>query len=371
MIVFKNYFKIVRGHLKAIGIYTVIFLAIIFFSNSSNDESIDYKKARADIYLEDFAKSDLSKAFIKYMEKENNIVDMTGKNIDDNLFYGKISTYIKIPEDFDKEKKLEIKNGISGKDRQYIKESINLYLDQILTYEKAGFDKKEIIANTEEDFNKSVKVSLNKDRGPVVSSKVHDFFNLLAYVFLSQIILVVSLISLTYKKRVIAMRNEVSPISSFRKNFELLMGHFAFALVSWVFYIIIFLIMNGRSSLSTRVLLMIVNSMIFVLSTVSLAIFITKLIESENAMMAVMNVFALASSFLTGVFVPQEILSEKALMIGKVFPSFYYIANNDILVSDFNKEIFIRNIAILIGYIIILFFLSLALDKILLRKKYR
>ena len=357
MIVFKNYFKIVRGHLKAIGIYTAIFLAIIFFSNSSNDESIDYKKARADIYIEDFSKSDLSKAFIKYMEKENNIVDMTGKNIDDNLFYGKISTYIKIPEDFDKEKNLEIKNGISGKDRQYIKESINLYLDQIMTYEKAGFDKKEIIANTEEDFKESVKVSLNKDRGAVVSSKIHDFFNLLAYAFLSQIILVVSLISLTYKNRVIAMRNEVSPISSFRKNFELLMGHFVFALVSWVFYIIIFLIMYGRAALSTRVLLMIVNSMIFALSTVSLAIFITKLIESENAMMAVMNVFALASSFLTGVFVPQEILSEKALMIGKVFPSFYYIANNDILASDFNMENFTRNIAILIGYIIILFFL--------------
>ncbi|MDU3137284.1 MAG: ABC transporter permease [Anaerococcus prevotii] len=371
MIVFKNYFKIVRGHLKAIGIYTVIFLAIIFFSNSSNDESIDYKKARADIYIEDLAKSDLSKAFIKYMEKENNIVDMTGKNIDDNLFYGKISTYIKIPEDFDKEKKLEIKNGISGKDRQYIKESINLYLDQIMTYEKAGFDKKEIIANTEEDFKESVKVSLNKDRGPVVSSKIHDFFNLLAYAFLSQIILVVSLISLTYKNKVIAMRNEVSPISSFRKNFELLMGHFVFALVSWVFYIIIFLIMYGRAALSTRVLLMIVNSMIFALSTVSLAIFITKLIKSENVMMAVMNVFALASSFLTGVFVPQEILSEKALMIGKVFPSFYYIANNDILASDFNMENFTRNISILIGYIIILFFLSLALDKILLRKKYR
>ena len=77
-------------------------------------------------------------------------------------------------------------------------------------------------------------------------------------------------------------------------------------------------------------------------------------------MMAVMNIFALGSSFLTGVFVPQEILSKNALLLARVFPSFYYVANNNMIANDFSKEIFLNNIYIL-GMIFAL--ISLVLDK--------
>ena len=81
MIVFRNYFKIVRGHLKAIIMYALIFILLVVFSNKSGNDGSNYIKARADIYIEDLDNSDLSRAFIDHLGRENNILDLEGKNI--------------------------------------------------------------------------------------------------------------------------------------------------------------------------------------------------------------------------------------------------------------------------------------------------
>lgn len=363
MIVFKNYFKIIRGHLKAIALYTIIFMSLLIFSNSSNDNTNVYKREKAKIYIEDLCQSDLSKSFITYMEEENKIIDLKGKNVDDNLFYGMVTAYIKIPKNFDKERKVEMKKSQSAKYYQYVKESINLYLDQISTYEKAGFTTKDAIKNTKKDFQKKVKISLKKDKGPVLPERTLFFFNFLSYVFLSQIILVVSLVSLTYKNKNISQRNLISPLSTTKRNLQILFGNICFTIFSWILYMIAFFVLNGKENLSNRIIYMMINSLIFALSTVSLAIFISKLINNSNIMMAVMNIFALGSSFLTGVFVPQEILSKNALLLARIFPSFYYVANNNMIANSFSKEIFLNNIYILVGFAIIFALISLLLDK--------
>lgn len=369
MTVFKNYFKIIRGHTKAIALYTIIFMSLLIFSNSTNTNTNVYKKEKAKIYIEDLCQSDLSKSFITYMEKENKIVDLKGKNIDDNLFYGIVSAYIKIPENFDKERKVEIKKSQSAKYYQYVKESVNLYLDQISTYEKAGFTTKDAIKNTKKDFQKKVKIFLRKNKGPVLQENILFFFNFLSYVFLSQIILVVSLVSLTYKNKNIKQRNMISPISKTKINFQILLANISFAFFSWFLYMLAFFILNRKIDLSNRIMYLMINSLVFALSTVSLALFISKLINNSNIMMAVMNIFSLGSSFLTGVFVPQEILSKNALLLGRIFPSFYYVANNNMIANNFTKEIFLENIFILVGFAVIFFLVSLILDKFLFFKR--
>ena len=369
MTVFKNYFKIIRGHTKAIALYTIIFMSLLFFSNSTTSNTNVYKKEKAKIYIEDLSKSDLSKSFMSYMENENKIVDLKGKNIDDNLFYEIVTAYIKIPKNFDKERKVEIKKSQNSKYYQYVKESTNLYLDQISSYEKAGFTTKDAIKNTKKDFQKEVKISLRKDIGPVLSESTLFFFNFLSYVFLSQIILVVSLVSLTYKNKNIKQRNLISPMTKTKMNLQILLANISFAIFSWFLYMLAFYILNRKINLSDRIMYLMINSLVFALSTVCLALFISKLINNSNIMMAVMNIFSLGSSFLTGVFVPQEILSKNALLLGKIFPSFYYVANNNMIANNFTKEIFLKNIFILVGFAVGFSIINLILDKFLLFKK--
>ena len=368
MIVFRNYFKIVRGHLKAIILYALIFILLVVFSSKSSNDTSNYVKARADIYIEDLDNSDLSKAFVDHLGRENNILDLEGKNIDDNLFYQIITVYIKIPKDFEKTRQVEIKTSPLDSYSIYVKDSINLFLDQIESYEKSGFDTKDAIRLTEEDFNKNVEVTLENTSKSSLGENVLNYFNFLSYAILNQIILVVSLISLTYKEKSIANRNSIAPISKFRENLEILLGNFVFALISWAIYIILFIVLNGVKAIDESFKLLLINSLVFVLVTVSLAVFISNVVDKGGVVTAVMNVFSLGSSFLAGVFVPQSLLSHRALMIGKLFPSFYYVANNDLIFYNFDKEIYFKNSIILLGFGIILAILNLAIDRVKIKR---
>lgn len=368
MIVFRNYFKIVRGHLKAIILYALIFILLVVFSNKSSNDGSKYIKARADIYIEDLDNSDLSRAFIDHLGRENNILDLKGKNIDDNLFYQIITVYIKIPKDFEKTRQVEIKTSPLDSYSIYVKDSINLFLDQIESYEKSGFDTKDAIRLTEEDFNKNVEVSLENTSKSSLGENVLNYFNFLSYAFLNQIILVVSLISLTYKEKSIANRNSVAPISKLRENLEILLGNFVFAIMSWAVYIILFIVLNGMRAIDESFKLLLINSLVFVLVTVSLAVFISNVVDKGGVVTAVMNVFSLGSSFLAGVFVPQSLLSHKALTIGKMFPSFYYVANNELIFYNFDKDIYFKNIIVLVGFGIILAILNLAIDRVKIKR---
>lgn len=368
MIVFRNYFKIVRGHLKAIVLYALIFILLVVFSSKSSNDTSNYVKARADIYIEDLDNSDLSKAFIEHLGRENNILDLEGKNIDDNLFYQIITVYIKIPKDFRDTRQVEIKTSPLDSYSIYVKDSINLFLDQIESYEKSGYDTSTAIKNTEEDFNKKVKVSLENNSRSSLGENVLNYFNFLSYAFLNQIILVVSLISLTYKEKSIANRNSVAPISKLRENLEILLGNLVFAIISWAIYIILFIVLNGMKAIDESFKLFLINSLVFVLVTVSLAVFISNVVTKGGVVTAVMNVFSLGSSFLAGVFVPQSLLSQKALTIGKLFPSFYYVANNELIVYNFDKDIYFKNILILVGFGVVLAVLNLVIDRIRIKK---
>lgn len=368
MIVFRNYFKIVRGHLKAIILYALIFVLLVVFSSKSSNDTSNYVKARADIYIEDLDNSDLSKAFVDHLGRENNILDLEGKNIDDNLFYQIITVYIKIPKDFRDTRQVEIKTSPLDSYSIYVKDSINFFLDQIESYEKSGYDTSTSIKNTEEDFNKKVKVSLENNSRSSLGENVLNYFNFLSYAFLNQIILVVSLISLTYKEKSIANRNSVAPISKLRENLEILLGNLVFAIISWAIYIILFIVLNGMKAIDESFKLLLINSLVFVLVTVSLAVFISNLVSKGGVVTAVMNVFSLGSSFLAGVFVPQSLLSQKALTIGKLFPSFYYVANNELIVYNFDKDIYFKNILILIGFGVMIAILNLVIDRIRIKK---
>ena len=176
-------------------------------------------------------------------------------------------------------------------------------------------------------------------------------------------------IKMNYKNKNIKQRNLISPMSKTKINFQIFLANISFAFFSWLLYMLVFFILNGKIDLSNRIIYLMINSLVFSLSTVSLALFISKLINNSNIMMAVMNIFSLGSSFLTGVFVPQEILSKNALLLGRIFPSFYYVANNNMIANNFTKEIFLENIFILVGFAVIFFLISLILDKFLFFKR--
>ncbi|MDU6064810.1 MAG: ABC transporter permease, partial [Anaerococcus sp.] len=184
------------------------------------------------------------------------------------------------------------------------------------------------------------------------------YFNFLNYLLLAQVILVVSNIALVYKKKPILMRNNVSACPSSRMNLEMMLGHIVTGLVLWVIYMILFLVMYKYDFKQTHVNLMMLNSFVFTISVVSMAVMIANLIKDSNTVQGVMNVVSLGSSFLCGAFVPQELLGKTALTIGRIFPGFYYIQNNNILVESLQISKILPNMMIILGFSVVFIIIS-------------
>ena len=358
MRVFKNYFKIVKAHKVSIILYTLIFAVIISFSTRpENTES--YTNVKPNIYLKDQAHTDLSKGLSKYLQERSVIKEMDESLVDDKLFYQMISAAITIPKDFEKTRKVDFKSALDDMYGMTTKELINQYLSQVASYEKSGFDTKDAIKFTNEDLGKKVDVSIKsaEKTGKNYGSKF--YFNFINYLILSQVLLVVSTIVNVYKKKSISIRNAASPISKARMNLELVLGHIVTGFAVWALYMVLFVIIYKYDFSLTHTNLMMVNSFFFTISVVTMAVLISSFIKNQNTVQAIMQVVSLGSSFLCGAFVPQELLSKTALNIGKIFPSYYYIKNNELLIENPNFTTILPNILIMIGFAIVFVLVSI------------
>ncbi|WP_276907605.1 ABC transporter permease [Peptoniphilus duerdenii] len=349
MKVFKNYFKITWAHKTSIILYTIIFIVLMsFFTKTTNESS--YKSVDVNIYLEDNADTQLSRALYDYLDKNTNIVKMDKDLVEDKLFYNFISAAIEIPKDFDTTREALYKSAPDDSYATNVENKINIYLSQVDAYEKAGFTEDEAIKNTDDDLDKKVEVNIKSGGAGVKKDTSRYYFNFLNYVLLSQIILIVSTIVKVYKAKPILMRNIVSPLPKTRINLEMMFGHIVVGLAAWILYMALFVIMYRYDFSKTHINLMMLNSFVFTISVVSMAVMIASVIKDFNAIQGVMNVVGLGSSFLCGAFVPQEILGKTALTIGKIFPSYYFIKNNEILAEDPSLSTIIPNMMIVLGF---------------------
>ena len=350
MRVFKNYFKIVKGHKFAILLYTIIFLSIISFSTKSGNNNNFYTNVRPNINIKDEANTDLSKGLYDYLDKKAVINEMDASVVEDKLFYQMISAAIVIPKDFDQTRKINFKQAPDDMYGMAVKEHINQYLNQVKTYEEAGFDTKDAIKYSDEDLEKMIDVGIKSELDLGKEDNSVFYFNFINYLILAQVLLIVSTIVSVYRKKSLAMRNEASPMPKHRQNLELILGHILTGFVVWALYILMFVILYKYDFSLAHTNLMMVNSLFFTISVVTMAVFISSLISNENTISGIMQVVSLGSSFLCGAFVPQALLSKTALTLGKIFPSYYYIRNNEMLLENPNFATILPNIGIMLAF---------------------
>ena len=123
-------------------------------------------------------------------------------------------------------------------------------------------------------------------------------------------------------------------------NRQLLLSNGLFAVVLWIFYVMLSFILVGEIMFTTHGLMYIANSFVFTICAVTIAFLIGNLVMNKNAINGIVNVVALGSSFLCGAFVPMDWLPDSVLTIAHILPSYYYISSNEMLTSleTFNFE---------------------------------
>ena len=379
MTVFKTFLKVLDKYKVTVIMYTVMLITFGGLNFQTSESSMSFTASKPDIYIVNEDENiGITKDFIEYLNTNANIKDIENKedSINDSLFYRDVNYIIYIDKNFREDilngqnPKIEIKT--TGDYQASIAEIlVNKYLKTISIYSKVYNDEAEIIKKTNETLAIEVNTNLISKLDTNSLSKVTFYYNFLSYSVLAGCVYVICLILSSFKEEGINKRTIISSMNYKKLNFKLLLCNCLFAVILWIFYIILGFILLGKIS-SNHLIIYILNSFIFTICSVTIAFLIANLINNKGALNGIVNVVALGSSFLCGAFVPMEWLPDSVLTVAHILPSYWYIKTNELLktIEIFNFETLkpiLTNMLVLVIFIIIFIIITNVITRLKLK----
>lgn len=366
MTVFKGFLKVLNKCKGIVIMYTVMLLFFGGFNFSTSDENvINFKEEKPKVLIINNDKNiGITKNLINYIKKNSEIIKLENdeEKINDSLFYRDVNYVIYIPknyrEDFlnDKNPEIEIKK-VDNYNSEYANMLLEKYLKVANVYNSETDDEDKLIDKINNTLDKEINITVTEKVNKSSLEKATFYYNFSNYALLAGIIYVICLILSTFKNENIRKRTIVSSMDYKKYNRILMLSSMLFAVVLWALYVALSFILIKDAMVSLNGVAYIINSFIFSISALVLALLIGNLLSDKNAINGIVNVIALGSSFLCGSFVPVEWLPDSVLLIGHIFPSYYFIQNNEILkkvkfesFSDFN--LLFENMLIMVIFII-------------------
>ena len=366
MTIFKTYWKIVKKNIGIIILYTVMLLVFGTMNLKANKNSFEFISSKPDIIIVNNSSGIITDNLISYLKTNANVKNITNENdIDDAVFFRDANYVIYIPKEFEnkiengKEFNIDIKTNNSY-DSYIASELLNRYLDVFSKYMNLYNDKILAIQKLDNTLNKKASVVIESKTN--LNSKTSLFYNFSSYSIMAIVIYIICLVLSSFNDEKISKRTNVSGMSYKTFNNYLYISSFTFTFIIFIVYLILSFLILKSSILNINGILYSLNMFIFFIVSFTMAILISNLVKSKGAISGVVNVISLGSAFLCGAFIPVKYMPSFALKIAHIFPTFYFIDNNEYIASlqNFDKasyDFVLKNFIIMIVFII--FFLIL------------
>ena len=382
MQVCRAYFKVIKKHYPSLIIYFAIFLllAVIVSSSLKGQTSAEYNKTESNIaIINNDSDSPLNQGLVNYLSSNAKIVKLNDNNedIQDALFYGNVSYVLRIPAGFSQ----SFASGTGNINLQKTTSAIsamsvnidmliNRYLNLSGLYAKNGpsLNAGEIENDVLSDLQVSSQVDFASDKKQTATINMSYYFRIIAYSILAIIIMGITNIMMSFNKESFSRRNQCSPMKPNTMNLQMILANATFAFVVWVIMCIFIFLLYGEFVLSTGILLMCLNALIFTIASLGIGFLAGKFVKDHVVQAAVTNVVALGICFISGVFVSQELLGRSALKIASFTPGYWYIkAIQDIIhitsYSTANMLPVIYSMLIQLGFAAAFIIIALAVPK--------
>ena len=366
MTIFKTYWKIVKKNIGIIILYTVMLLVFGTMNLKANKNSFEFISSKPDIIIVNNSSGIITDNLISYLKTNANVKNITDENdIDDAVFFRDANYVIYIPKEFEnkiengKEFNIDIKTNNSY-DSYIASELLNRYLDVFSKYMNLYNDKILAIQKLDNTLNKKADVVIENKTN--LNSKTSLFYNFSSYSIMAIVIYIICLVLSSFNDEKISKRTNVSGMNYKTFNNYLYISSFTFTFIIFIVYLILSFLILKSSILNINGILYSLNMFIFFIVSFTMAILISNLVKSKDAISGVVNVISLGSAFLCGAFIPVKYMPSFALKIAHIFPTFYFIDNNEYIASiqNFDKasyDFVLKNFIIMIVFII--FFLIL------------
>ena len=339
MIVFKTILKILNKLKGLIILYTIMLISVTLVNQTSgNVDSFEEVKPSVIIVNNDKSKNGVTNHFIKYLENHMEVKDIDIGNeekIDDALFYRDVSLVVYIPDGFGDDlldsKDVSVEYKISGdKGSSYGKMLVQNYFDSFNIYNNY-YDGDELFDRLDNALNVDVNVEVKSKVDTNSLSRMARFFNFLNYAILAGCVYSISMILASLKSENVRKRTIVSSYD-YKKYNRIVLGACSIVIIGmWLLYMILALIIFKDLFISLNGLWYVINSFVFSLCSLCIGFLIGNITQNKGAISGIVNVVSLGSSFLCGCFVPFEFMPDYVIKIAHIFPTYYFVINNEAL----------------------------------------
>lgn len=367
MQVFKTYFQILKKHLKPILIYAFMFLGIAIMISSiylkGSDNKFNNQKVPVLIVNND-GENELTKGFLDYLG--NYVVYIKIKDNEsarkDALFYRKVKYILTIPAGFSKAflkgEEITLNKQVvpDSIDSYSVDSAIDNYFNTAKNYVKymKNIDQKELVTVMKHTMSENTKVTLDNAQGDI-KQKSDEFntyyFNYLAYIIVAVFITAISTIMLSFHNINIRRKHQAAPISNRRINLQLISANLIFALGYLLIFLVAGYICNPYRRIDTNMILFWINAILFSLTALSISYLVGITVKNKNTVSAISTAISLGMAFISGVFVPQEILGDSVLKIASFTPSYWYVRANNAIIQLTGYHF--SNLSHILGYMAI------------------
>ena len=321
MQVFKAMLKVTRKRLPSAMIYIIVFVVISIMVTNASTKDNKFEVTKLDICVFDEDDTPESRALIDFIGKSNNLKTIENDRdvIIDSLYYGRVDYALIINKGYAEKLSAGETDDLFGSYHMdenfsvvYMGQFLNEYASSVRAYQTMGKTVDEAITCTEEALSQHTEVDmLRVDKGGNSHYSVDfaGYFQYMPYILIAAVFIVVCQVLVTMSKKDIRYRTNCSCIKNSKYTFQLFFGSGLFVLAVWLLLIVIGAILN-KEMYTGRAWYAVINSFIFSVVVTAISVFASSFEPSENVLNLITQVLSIGMSFLCGIFIPMEILSD-------------------------------------------------------------
>lgn len=329
MRVFNVAMKILKKGSIGMLVYILVFIivsAIFAFSGDSQDSnSVEISKKNIKISIMNYQKKEPFIGLEKYLEKQYKIIKIKDNKeiITENLVNGYIDYVLKI----EKDGQLKYYAYNNTETSALISQSIEEYCRIYSTFEHFKHDAPEYATNNILSKNAVLSIVSEKADGKKsLANKMLAYYKFLSFVVLSILMMGIYLIQSRFNKPELKNRISVSGADSAKINVEIFISALAFTFLVWLCFAVFSVFFFGIDNMlfgyyGPRYLL---TLFVGLLPLSTLAFLIASISKSMNMNNILVNTVSLSLAFLSGIFVPMEIMPKIIERIAVISPLYWY-----------------------------------------------
>lgn len=339
MVVFKAYMKIARKNIWMILLYLGIFFCVtILFQRFVPEGAEGYTAESVPVGIVDEDGGEAAESLINYIGRTNEtiLLEDDRESLQEDLFYRNVGYIVRIPDGFMEkcilgEEKIEAVTVPGTYAGYYVDQQVNSYMVYARSYAAAGFTETEIAsAMAHRDKAEVTLVDFSGNAGQVPAYTF--YYQYLPYLLLSVLGYVMGYILMGFRRGSLPQRMRASAVPERRQSVEGLAASLVIALALWGIGVAASVVMYGQDIYeSGKLIWYLLNSLVMMLTALSLAYLVGTLVKSSNALSGIVNIISLGMCFVCGVFVEISYLSAGVRKAAQFLPVYWYETVNTLL----------------------------------------